>query len=143
MSATEYLIDTNILIYHTKGLQITIDFISNLIAQHSFNISILTKIEFLGWDKHTPDGFEKCKRLIELANTYPVDENIANKAIELRRKINIKLADAVIAATAIMHNLKLATRNTDDFKGIEEIEIIDPLETTGTGSTDLSMPSEG
>jgi len=81
--------------------------------------------------------------LIELANTYPVDENIANKAIELRRKINIKLADAVIAATAIMHNLKLATRNTDDFKGIEEIEIIDPLETIGTGSTDLSLPSEG
>lgn len=64
-----------------------------------------------------------------------MDENIANKAIELRRKINIKLADAVIAATAIMHNLKLATKNTDDFKGIEGIEIIDPLKTIGTGST--------
>ncbi|MCD6129967.1 MAG: hypothetical protein J7J10_03330 [Deltaproteobacteria bacterium] len=68
------MIDTNILIYHTKGSQITIDFIGNLIAQHSFNISILTKIEFLGWDKHTPDGFEKCKQLIELANIYLVDD---------------------------------------------------------------------
>ncbi len=83
MSTTEYLIDTNVLIYHTKGSQTTIDFISNLITQHAFNISILTKIEFLGWDKHTPDGFEKCKRLIEPANIYPVDEDIANKAIEL------------------------------------------------------------
>jgi len=31
----------------------------------------------------------------------------------LRRKTSIKLADAVIAATAIINNLKLATRNTD------------------------------
>ena len=128
MSIVEHLIDTNILIYHTKGSQITIDFIGNLIAQHSFNISILTKIEFLGWDKHTPDGFEKCKQLIELANIYPVDEDIANKAIELRRKSSIKLADAVITATAIMHNLKLVTRNVNDFKGIEGLEVINPFE---------------
>jgi predicted nucleic acid-binding protein len=127
MSTVEYLIDTNILIYHTKGSQIAIDFIGNLIAQYSFNISILTKIEFLGWDKHTPDGLEKCKRLIELANTYSVDEEIANKAIELRRKTNIKLADAVIAATAIMHNLKLVTRNVNDFKAIKGLEVINPF----------------
>ena len=132
MSIVEYLIDTNILIYHTKGSQITIDFIGNLIAQHSFNISILTKIEFLGWDKHTPDGFEKCKQLIELANIYPVDEDIANKAIELRRKSSIKLADAVIAATAIMHDSKLVTRNVDDFKGVEGLEIINPFESVNS-----------
>jgi hypothetical protein len=132
MSIVEYLIDTNILIYHTKGSQVTIDFIGNLITQHFFNISILTKIEFLGWDKHTPDGFEKCKQLIELANIYPVDEDIANKAIELRRKSSIKLADAVIAATAIMHNLKLVTRNVDDFKGIEGLEIMNPFESVNS-----------
>ena len=128
MSIVEYLIDTNILIYHTKGSQVTIDFIGNLITQHFFNISILTKIEFLGWDKHTPDGFEKCKQLIELANIYPVDEDIANKAIELKRKTSIKLADAVIAATAIMHNLKLVTRNVDDFKEIEGLKVINPFD---------------
>jgi len=128
MSAIEYLIDTNILIYHTKGSQITIDFLSNLITQDSFNISILTKIEFLGWDKHTTEGFKKCKELLEPANIYPVGEEIANKAIELRRERNIKLADAVIAATALLNNLKLATRNVDDFKAIEGLELINPLD---------------
>lgn len=99
MSTSEYLIDTNILIYHTAGSKKdSIDFISNVITKKSFNISILTKIEFLGWDKHTPDGFEKCKQLIEPANIYPVEQDIANKAIELKRERNIKLADAVIAA---------------------------------------------
>lgn len=55
-------------------------------------------------------------------------QEIANKAIELRRKKNIKLADAVIAATALLNNLKLATRNIADFKAIEGIELINPLD---------------
>ncbi len=53
MSTIDCLIDTNILIYHTKGSQVTIDFLSDMMSHHSLNISILTKIEFLGWDKHT------------------------------------------------------------------------------------------
>jgi len=127
MPATEYLIDTNLLIYHTKGSQISIEFFSDLVSQRSFNISILTKIEFLGWDKHTPDGFTKCQRLIDPANIYPVDERIAGKAIELRKNKNIKLADAVIAATAVLNNLTLATRNVDDFKDIEGLKVLNPF----------------
>src|SRR4030065_1737974 len=121
MSANEYLIDTNILIYHTKGSQHTIAFITDLINKHAFNIFILTKIEFFGWDKHTPDGYEKCKRLLESAVIYSLDDAIADKAIELKKKLNIKLADAVIAATAILNNLRLSTRNVDDFRMIDEL----------------------
>ncbi len=128
MPANEYLIDTNILIYHTSGSQVATNFISDLIAHHSFSISILTKIEFLGWDQHTTDGFEKCKRLIETATVYPVDEHIANKAIDLKREKKIKLADAVIAATALLNNLKLVTRNSDDFKIIEGLEVVNIFE---------------
>ncbi len=128
MSTNRFLIDTNILIYHTKGSQDSIDFLNDIIIQRLFNISILTKIEFLGWDKHTHDGFIKCKQLIEHANIYAVDENIANKAIELRKETNIKLVDAVIASTALLNNLKLATRNVDDFKTIERLEIINPFD---------------
>ena len=127
MSTIDCLIDTNILRYHTKGFQTSIDFLNNIISQQPFNMSILTKIEFLGWDKHTPEGFEKCKQLIEPANIYPVDEDIAGKAIELRRKVKIGLADAVIAATALLNNLKLVTRNVDDFKAVEGLEVINPF----------------
>ena len=69
----------------------------------------------------------KCKKLIEPAYIYLVDEEIANRAIELKRTKNIKLADAVIAATALLNNLTLATRNMDDFKDIEGLEIINPF----------------
>jgi toxin FitB len=101
------LVDTNILIYHTKGEQIATSFLSSLLSQQALHISILTKIEFLGWDKHTAEGFEKCQRLIKTAHVYPVEENISNKAIQLKRSLPIKLGDSVIAATALLNNLKL------------------------------------
>ncbi len=123
--ASEYLLDTNILIYYTKGIEKAKNLIDSLTLQNSFNISILTKIEFLGWDKHTDDGYEKCKKLIECANIYNVDELVSDKAIELKRKNKIKLADAVIAATALLNGLKLVTRNMDDFEMVEGLEIVD------------------
>ena len=58
MSKDEYLFDTNILIYHTQGFNSAVDLILKHIQQSSLYISILTKIEFLGWDKHTPEGYK-------------------------------------------------------------------------------------
>lgn len=125
---SEFLIDTNLLIYHTAGVAECVSFIEKAIREDSFNISIITEIEFLGWDRHTEEGFEKCKQLIELAHIVPLDESVATKAVELRRKSSIKLADAVIAATALVYSLKLATRNKEDFRSIEELEIYDPFD---------------
>ncbi len=125
--ASEYLIDTNILIYHTNGSEIVHNFIKENIGNNSFNISILTKIEFLGWDKHTPEGLRKCIKLIDYANVYYLDENIADKTIEIKKRVNIKLADAVIAATALVNGHRLVTRNTDDFKMLEDLITLNPF----------------
>ena len=122
------LVDTNILIYHLAGSPKASKFLTELIAQQAFNVSILTKIEFLGWDKHTSEGFEKSRRLVELSQIYPLSQEVADTAIDLRRKRMIKLADAVIAATAIVNNLQLATRNIDDFRSIDSLRIINPFE---------------
>ena len=58
---------------------------------------------------------------------YVVDEDVAEQAIELKRRSKIKLADAVIAATALVNNLKLVTRNVDDYKGVKGLEIFNPF----------------
>ena len=121
------LIDTNILIYHLAGSQTATEFLSELIARQAFNISILTKIEFLGWDRHSAEGFEKCKRLVDLSQVYPLSQDVADKAIDLRKRRAIKLADAVIAATAIVNNFQLATRNVEDFRSLKSLRIINPF----------------
>ncbi|MBS3917370.1 MAG: type II toxin-antitoxin system VapC family toxin [Deltaproteobacteria bacterium] len=122
-----FLIDTNILIYHTAGSAIVKEFLADLITAKAFNISMITRIEFLGWHAQTPDGFEKCQRLVKLSNVLPVTEEVADKAIDLRRYRNVKLADAIIAATAVVNDLKLATRNPDDFKGLTALKIVNPF----------------
>jgi predicted nucleic acid-binding protein len=37
------------------------------------------------------------------------------------------LADAIIAATALVHQLPLVTRNVDDFKHVAGLEIVNPF----------------
>jgi toxin FitB len=128
MSTTEYLFDTNILIYHTEGSEVVSNIIREALARNVFNVSVLTKIEFLGWEKHSPEGFEKCSRLIKLSNVYLIDDDIGEKTIELKRRVKIKLADAVIAATALVNNFKLVTRNVDDYKAVKELEMFNPFE---------------
>ena len=62
----KYLLDTNILIYYWNG-----DIPEGErdryqeILKHSFIISIITKIELLGWrERHTPEGFEKSQGIL-------------------------------------------------------------------------------
>ena len=95
-----FLVDTNKLIYHTAGSPVAKEFLAGLIVAKAFNISMITRIEFLGWHAQTPDGFDKCQRLVGLSNVLPISEEVADKAIDLRRDRNVKLADAIIAATA-------------------------------------------
>ena len=48
---------------------------------------------------HTPGGFEKAKEFLEQAEVLPIDDELAELTIALKRNNNIKLADALIAAT--------------------------------------------
>lgn len=121
------LLDTNVLMYHVAGQPAATKFLEETIAGRSFCLSILSVIEFLGWHGHTDEEFAECKGLIGLATILPVSNEVADKAIELRRSKRIKLADAVIASTALVNNLKLVTGNVRDFRGIRDLQIINPF----------------
>jgi predicted nucleic acid-binding protein len=99
------------------------------IFKTSFGISIITKIEFLGWGKHTKEGYEKAKEFLGYAKKIQLNNKIAELSIELRRKNKIKLPDAVIAATALYMDLILVTRNSKDFEDVDGLEIYNPFQT--------------
>ena len=124
-----FLIDTNILIYYLADA-IPKEELPKVeeILRESFNVSIITKIEFLGWKGHTLEGFKKSREFISFAHIIPLTDDIAELAIKLRRKRSIKLPDAVIAATALRYGYTLVTRNVKDFKDIEGLEIYNPFE---------------
>lgn len=120
-----FLLDTNIIIYYFNGL--TDDSQVDELLVNSFNISIISKIEFLGWNGFLTDHllYQKAKLFITHANVFELDGRIANKTIELRQQYKIKTPDAIIAATALIHHLGVATNNIDDFKrlGVETLSI--------------------
>ncbi|MDD4447596.1 MAG: type II toxin-antitoxin system VapC family toxin [Methanothrix sp.] len=124
-----YLLDTNILIYYWKG-DIPKGEMEHVeeILKHSFIISIITKIELLGWKKHTRDGYEIARDFLDRAEILPIDDDLAEYTIELKRNNNIKLADALIAATALSNELVLVTRNEDDFSILANLEIYNPFD---------------
>ena len=113
-----YVIDTNILIYFFDG-KMTADQkkgVNDILAR-SFTISVISKIEFLGFKEYMNEAqFEKAKEFISNATVIQLTDNIIERTIKLRQDYKMKLADALIAATALEHNLTLVTRNVDDFK---------------------------
>ena len=112
MGTSNYLVDTNILIeYLGNTLSENATRFTEQIFEESFTISIINKIELLGFSKLTVEEEHQIKSLLSFATILPLTESIAETTIDLRKKYKIKLPDALIASTAIVHNLTLLTRN--------------------------------
>ena len=62
----------------------------------------------------------------ETFTELPVDRAIAEDAGRLRRQTGIRIADALIAASARLHGLALATRNLRDFERVPELTVRAP-----------------
>lgn len=124
-----FLIDTNILIYFFDNLipREAENVISKIFC-YSFNISVISKIEFLSWHKFNETQLKKAEGFINGAQVFGLAENIVRNAIALKRRKRIRLPDAIIAATCITNDYTLVTRNAQDFKGVENIRIYNPFE---------------
>ncbi|MCX5964877.1 MAG: type II toxin-antitoxin system VapC family toxin [Cyanobacteria bacterium] len=120
-----YLIDTNIIIYYFNGL--TDDETIHTILADSFKISIITKIEFLGWGQFAsdPESHSKAKEFISHATVFDLKNAIAEQTILLRQSFKVKTPDAIIAATALVNGLTVVTNNTSDFNrlGVRTIAV--------------------
>lgn len=125
----QYLIDSNILIHILAGdLPERTYSIVREICNQSFLVSIISKIELLGWRNGTPDGLAMARNLLLEADIISLSDPISDIAINIRQKKAIKLPDAVIAASAIFLNATLVTRNIKDFDGIEGLFLLNPFD---------------
>ena len=89
-------------------------------------ISVINRIELLAWK--TKSNHERLLKLfLQYATEYPLSEKIIDKTVEIRKNQKIRLPDAIIAATCIVHKLTILTDNELDFKKIEQIKIINPV----------------
>lgn len=110
-----YLIDTNVVIYYFNGL--TDDDDLHQLLKTDFRISIITKIEFLGWNEFGINRalYNQAKAFIHHATVYDLTARVVEQTIRLRQRYRTKTPDAIIAATAMLNRLTVITHNTDDF----------------------------
>ena len=116
------LLDTNIFIYLANGT-LAAETISGTDIAHAS----ITKIEALGFPTIPANELLLLSSLFDESKTLDLTTPVVTQAIKLRQAKMMTLGDAIIAATAIEYNLELWTANTDDFKHIENLRVINPL----------------
>jgi len=134
-----YLLDTNVLseLVRAKPEPAVVAWFDS-VPDDSLYISVLTigeirkgvelvsdanrKEKLRVWLEHTlPDWFEE--------RMLPVDEAVAEQWGRMLADVNrpVPVIDSLLAATALHHDLRMVTRNTQDFR-FSGLEVVDPWE---------------
>lgn len=133
-----YLLDTNILSETLRAKPNTevINFL-NTLPSHTLFISVLTLGEIRKGIEKLEKGKRKSRLIVwleeDLSNWFgsqmlPISREVADRWGYLTAHITRPLPaiDGLLAATALVHNLKMVTRNTKDFD-IPGLEVVNPF----------------
>ena len=122
----EYIVDTNSVIdYLDNKLPGNA---SELIDGIDSKISVITRMELLAWPGASEQQILILNKFINASEVFALEEPVILKAIEIRKAHRTKLPDAIIAATALVNELTIITRNTKDFDKIEGLEVLNPYD---------------
>jgi predicted nucleic acid-binding protein len=110
----DLLVDTDVFVDHLRGAR-------RLVADgDQLRYSAVTRCELFAGSNADEDGI---RRLLAPFTGLLVDRAVAERAGRIRRDRGTRIADALIAATALEHNLVLVTRNARDFQEIPGLQL--------------------
>ena len=120
------LCDTNILIHVFNGKLDTIDRLTEL-GLDQVVLSVITVMElYQGMGNKTE--MAKMKRKLKYYDVIEIDTRISNLATTLIEKYKLshglQIPDAIIGATAVIHQIPFFTYNIKDFDFIPSIQLI-------------------
>ena len=121
--ALVYLVDTNIIIYYLEGEQAAISFLRT--HRGKLAISSITWMETLS-HPFSSDEEQVVRAFLQEFRRIEISSSVMELSVEIRRMKKMKLPDAIIAASAVHHDLMLVTRNIKDFKGTA-VNTLDPF----------------
>jgi tRNA(fMet)-specific endonuclease VapC len=121
-----YLLDSGLIIRHLRGQRQTVQLLRGLGKMGRLSISAITQLEV-----HAGMAAEEqyaTQKLLSRFVTYDLGGEIADRAGDLiaekrGQSITLCVPDAIIAATAIVHNLTLVTLNKAHFEAIADLSL--------------------
>lgn len=125
-----YLLDTGILIRHLRGRKPIVQLVRGLSRSDRLAIATITCLEIYAGLRQNESYITR--RLLSRFVNLPLDATIAERAGILVAEATaanqpVSIPDAIIAATAIRHNLTLITLNVKDFSTITNLHLY-PIE---------------
>ena len=121
------IIDTDILIDIGRNVAKAVSFLDKIEKEFAPIISVVTQMELIVGCRNKKE-LTALDKFIGRFNIESMDESIGGKAVELLHKYRLShgllIADALIAATAIIKGASLATKNRSDYSFIDELEMI-------------------
>ncbi|MEI6508829.1 MAG: PIN domain-containing protein [Bacteroidota bacterium] len=119
MSGNSIVLDTNAIIFFFQGDSE----ISNLVNNNHVIISVISILEYLSFKKLTSEEeflFKEFCDEIEVVNLSILEsKKLIYQSIEISKLYNLKMADSVIAATAMLTNSTLVTADKKFQKAID------------------------
>jgi predicted nucleic acid-binding protein len=110
----EVLIDTDVLVDHLRGARALDP------AWGGGAYSIITRCELFAG---TGGDETAITQLLASLRELPIERHVAEEAGRIRRATRIPAPDALIGATAMAHNLELATRNRRHFEQVQGLRL--------------------
>ena len=121
------VIDSDVLINALRQDLMTTQILEGLGQQGQLAVSVITRLEIvIGCrDKVT---LQRTERLLKAFVVLPVNESISQVVDELvtfyHLSNGMRIADALIGATALYHGLPLLTKNQRDFRFIPGLKLL-------------------
>jgi predicted nucleic acid-binding protein len=119
MNGKEILVDTNIILYLLRGN----DTLQDMLQGKTIYISFITELELIGFKQVTTEEEQQIHALLNECVILPLTTETKKTYVSLRRNYQLKLADALIAATAISAGIPLITADKQ-FRTVSEINLI-------------------
>ncbi|HEX9374589.1 MAG TPA: type II toxin-antitoxin system VapC family toxin [Roseiflexaceae bacterium] len=119
------LIDSNIIIYAMQSEHAAL---RAFIAEHAPAVSAISYVEVLGYHKLIEQERALLEAFFAAAPLLPLSQTVLDQAVKLRQLRKMTLGDALIAGTALAHQLTLVTRNTADFAWIAGLTLLNPFD---------------
>lgn len=105
MMPTQFVLDTNIALYHLGNRLV------QPLPSGAYFVSVITEMELLSYPQLREEEAQKINAFLYLLTVINLSKEIKSLAIQWRQQHQLKLPDAIVAATAVSLQATLLTND--------------------------------